>query len=231
MNKILTRRVALVTAAVSALSLLAAVSRVHQADQAMATAPQPYILIDAGHGGGDGGAVAADGTLEKDINLAISAPLADLLRVFGYTVQTTRDTDISVHDPDVTGLKNQKVSDIHNRLALVNSSMLAISIHQNQFPQTQYFGAQVFYAPGHPAGEGVGNAIRDSILTLLQPDNTRPLKQGSSNVYLMKHATVPTVLVECGFLSNETEREKLKTEEYQRQMAFAIAVGVLQYAP
>lgn len=231
MNKLLWRRLTVISVAVCVLGLLAAVSRVHRADQAMATAEPSYILIDAGHGGGDGGAVAADGTLEKDINLAISRPLADLLRVFGYTVKTTRDTDVSIHDAGVTGLKNQKISDIHNRLELVQGSLATVSIHQNQFPQTQYSGAQVFYAPGYPAGEGLAAAVRESILALLQPDNTRPLKKGSDDVYLLKHATVPTVLVECGFLSNVAEREQLKTGEYQRQMAFAIAGGVLQYAP
>ena len=230
-RKTILRRLALASAAIGFVWLASAVMQIQDARQTGVEPVDSYILIDAGHGGADGGAVAADGTLEKDINLAIARPVADLLRVFGYTVKTTRDTDVSIHDADVTGLKDQKVSDIHNRLALVESSQLAISIHQNQFSQSQYFGAQVFYAPKHPSGEGIGKAIRESIITHLQPENTRPLKKGSSDVYLMKHATVPTVLVECGFLSNPAEREKLKTEEYQRQMAFAIAAGVLHYAP
>lgn len=230
-RKTVIRRLALASVAVGIVCFASAVMRIQDAQQTGAKSMESYILIDAGHGGADGGAVAADGTLEKDINLAIARPVADLLRVFGYTVKTTRETDVSIHDDGVVGLKDQKVSDIHNRLALVEASKVAISIHQNQFSESRYFGAQVFYAPKHPSGEGIGKAIRESIITHLQPENTRPLKKGSSDVYLMKHATVPTVLVECGFLSNPAEREKLKTEEYQRQMAFAIAVGVLHYAP
>ena len=204
---------------------------VREADLAMTEEQPPYILIDPGHGGADGGAVAADGTQEKDINLAISRPLADMLRIFGYPVIESRDTDVSIHDAGVKGIKDQKVSDIHNRLKLAQDSLVTISVHQNKFPQTQYSGTQVFYSTNNPASEGLATSIRESVLTLLQPDNNRQLKKADKSIYLLHNATPPTVLVECGFLSNEAERDKLKTTEYQQQMAFAIAGGTLKYTP
>ncbi|MBR5540494.1 MAG: N-acetylmuramoyl-L-alanine amidase [Clostridia bacterium] len=186
----------------------------------------PHILIDAGHGGEDGGAEGADGTLEKHINLAIARPLGDLLRVMGYTVSYTRTEDTMVSAVGDT-LRERKVSDIRNRLLMIQQADMTISIHQNKFSQTQYSGTQVFYGTGSADSRVLAAAIRSSVLSLLQPQNTRELKQGDGSVYLLKHATQPLVLVECGFLSNEAEREKLKTREYQLQMAFAIAVGVV----
>lgn len=186
----------------------------------------PRILVDAGHGGEDGGAEGADGTLEKHINLAIARPLGDLLRVMGYTVSYTRTEDAMVNAAGDT-LRERKVSDIKNRLTMIEQADMTISIHQNKFPQTQYSGTQVFYGVGSEESPVLAAAIRASVIALLQPNNTRELKKGDGNVYLLKYATQPLVLVECGFLSNETEREKLKTREYQLQMAFAIAAGVL----
>ncbi len=229
MKKRLQQRLALWGVALGLFGLFVAVVRVNHAEQVMANPPTPYILIDAGHGGADGGAVATDGTMEKNINLPISLTVADMLRVFGYRVRTTRDADVSIHDAGVEGLRHQKVSDIRNRVALANGAALTVSIHQNQFPQSQYHGTQVFYSPNHPMSEGVGKAIRGQVIALLQPENTRPLKKGSGDIYLLKHAPTPTVLVECGFLSNPAELEKLKTPDYQRQMAFAITAGVLQH--
>jgi len=186
----------------------------------------PHLLIDAGHGGADGGAEGADGTLEKDINLAIARPLGDLLRVMGYTVSYTRIEDTMVNAEGDT-LRERKISDIKNRLSLIEQADMTVSIHQNKFPQTQYSGTQVFYGTGSADSRVLAAAIRAAVIGLLQPANARELKKGDGSVYLLKHATQPLVLVECGFLSNETEREKLKTREYQLQMAFAIAAGVL----
>ena len=188
----------------------------------------PHILIDAGHGGEDGGAEGADGTLEKDINLAVARPLGDLLRVMGYTVSHTRTEDTMVNAQGNT-LRERKVSDIRNRLSMIEQAELTVSIHQNKFPQTQYSGTQVFYGSGSLDSQLLADAIRSAVLSLLQPDNTRELKKDDGSVYLLKHATRPLALVECGFLSNEAEREKLKTHEYRQQMAFAIACGILEF--
>lgn len=195
-----------------------------------AAAQEGYILLDPGHGGADGGAQAADGTLEKDINLAIALPLRDMLTVCGYPVVMTRDTDISIHDPAVKSLREQKISDMKNRLELYESALLAVGIHENKFEQSQYFGTQIFYSVNNAASLDLANAIRESVITNLQPQNKRELKKGTKDIYLLHKTEVPAVLVECGFLSNPVERDKLKSTEYQRQMAFAIAGGILAYA-
>ncbi len=192
------------------------------------TESQPHLVIDAGHGGEDGGASAADGTLEKDINLAIALPLGDMLHIMGFDVLQTRTEDAMIFTEGNT-LRERKVSDIKNRLSLIEQADMAVSIHQNKFPQSQYYGAQMFYAPANANSKVLAEAVRSSVLSLLQPDNTRELKKGEDTVYLLKHATKPLVLVECGFLSNEQECAKLKTSDYQRQMAFAIAGGMFSY--
>ncbi len=191
-------------------------------------AAAPHILIDPGHGGADGGAEAPDGTLEKELNLAISLPLRDLLTVMGYTVELTRTEDVMLNT-EGDSLRERKVSDIHNRLAMVEAADLTVSIHQNKFTQSQYYGTQIFYSPNTEESRVLADSVRDQVIALLQPENTRGLKRGTSDVYLLHHATRPMILVECGFLSNDAELAKLKTPGYQRAMAFAVAAGVMTY--
>lgn len=187
-----------------------------------------YLLIDPGHGGEDGGACAADGTLEKSLNLAIAQDLRDLLTVFGVTTRMTRDADISIHDTGCTTTRQMKVSDMNNRLRLYDAARATVSIHQNHFSVAKYDGAQVFYSATHPKSNEMATAVRASICSLVQPDNTRELKMATDSIYLLHRTTKPAILVECGFLSNPQECEKLKTPSYQQQMALAIAVGVLE---
>ena len=189
----------------------------------------PVVVVDPGHGGADGGAVGADGTQEKDINLAIALPLADMLRLFGCDVRLTRDSDVSIHDPEVTTLRQQKVSDMKNRLKLFEEADYAVSIHENKFTASQYSGTQVFYSANRPESQAIAESVRGRVVSLLQPENKRELKKGTKDIYLLHQTSKPAVLVECGFLSNEAEREKLKTADYQRQMALAIAAGLLDY--
>ncbi len=189
-------------------------------------APGLRILIDPGHGGADGGAVAADGTPEKELNLAISLSLRDVLAVFGYEVSMTRDTDVMLHTEGAT-LRERKVSDLHNRLKAVEQADVTVSIHQNKFEQAKYDGAQVFYSPNNPASKDVAEAVRGAVVALLQPENTRPLKAGTADIFLLHKATKPMILVECGFLSNAAELARLKEERYQRQLAMAIFSGIV----
>lgn len=208
-----------------AVFLTAAVGTVTRRANAMVTAP--HILVDAGHGGEDGGAVAPDGTVEKDINLEVARCLRDLLCVLGYRVSMTRQTDTMVNTEGNT-LRERKVSDMKQRLAMSGEADLTVSIHQNKFSLAQYFGAQVFYGTKHPDSKVAAEHIRAALISHLQPDNTRPLKAGDQNVYLLSRATTPTVLVECGFLSNEAELQKLKDPVYRRQLAFAVVDGVMR---
>ena len=211
-------------------ALLLSAGRGETASAAAAAESVPTLIIDAGHGGADGGAVAPDGTQEKDLNLAISLPLADMLRVMGYQVSLTRTTDEMVGGVGST-MRERKVNDIKNRLAQAEQATVTVSIHQNKFTQSQYYGTQIFYSGNHEDSRLLASAVRESVLSLLQPENTRELKKGDSSIYLLYKVTRPAVLVECGFLSNEAELQKLKDTEYQRKMAFAVMGGVLQYGP
>ena len=191
----------------------------------------PSVILDAGHGGVDGGAVADDGTVEKDINLTITQKLGSVLRLMGYNVITTRDEDISIHDEDAQTIRNKKVSDLHNRLAIIekNPGYLYVGIHQNKFPQKQYWGTQVFYGIKHEDSERAALSIQQDIKSMLQPDNNREIKPSDKSIYLLYNAPNPAVLVECGFLSNDDELEKLKDDNYQTKLAFCIACGIVGY--
>jgi len=190
------------------------------------------VIIDAGHGGGDGGAVAKDGTLEKDINLSISQKLETALKIMGYNVIMTRTKDELIYDADVSKTTRQKkVSDIHNRTDLVNSTPNAvlISIHQNKFPATQYSGTQVFYSPNCEESKPLAQSIQFAVRDLLQPYNKREIKKSGTSIYMLYYVKSPAVMVECGFLSNYEECEKLKSKDYQKQMVFCIMCGILNY--
>lgn len=191
----------------------------------------PTVIIDAGHGGEDGGCVAQDGTIEKNINLSISKKLSEMLRKNGFNVKEIRTDDISIYSDNANTISQKKTSDLHNRLEIFNSSEnnVVISIHQNQFSDSSYYGTQVFYSKNNEDSKILADSIQKSVTELLQKDNKRECKQADKNIYLLDNATVPAVIVECGFLSNESEREKLKTEEYQNEMAYAICLGFLEY--
>ncbi len=192
---------------------------------------QPMIVIDAGHGGEDGGA-EVNGVLEKDINLSIAGKLSEILRLCGCRVTEIRDEDISVYDSDAQTLREKKVSDLKRRVEIANESdnNILVSIHQNKFDNSAYSGAQLFYSSNHDDSRVLAESIRGAITSLLQKDNTRELKPAGSDIYLLDHAEVPAVIVECGFLSNQQERSKLMDDAYQNEMAYAVAMGVLEYS-
>jgi N-acetylmuramoyl-L-alanine amidase len=144
----------------------------------------------------------------------------------------TRDSDTSTEDEGLNTIRSRKSSDLHNRMALMEKTQNAVfvSIHQNHFSQSKYSGAQVFYSKNFSEKSSyLAESIQESIVYFLQPNNTRQIKPCGTSVYLINNAVKPAVLVECGFLSNYEESEKLKTEEYQKQMALSIAVGILNY--
>ena len=155
-----------------------------------------------------------------------------MLTVCGYEVRMTRETDISVYDKTAGTTREKKVSDLKNRTAMINSDpgQILVSIHQNKFEQPQYYGTQIFYAAQVPQSEKLAGAVRQSVTGLLQPENKRELKPADQNIYILNHAEVPAVIVECGFLSNAEEAAKLSDDSYQQQMAFAIGCGVMSYA-
>jgi len=184
------------------------------------------FIIDAGHGGEDGGAVSQSGVVEKDINLAIAQDLSDLLTFLGEQTVMTRTEDISIHDETAKTLHEKKVSDLKNRVKLVNSTEngVLVSIHQNSMPSAKSVcGAQVFYREG---SEETAKRVQAALNEVIN-ENAKTEKRISSDVYLMKHVERPAILVECGFLSNANETKKLIDSDYQRLLAAVIAAGLL----
>ena len=189
------------------------------------------VVVDAGHGGEDGGAVGVNGAMEKDINLAIALELEAYLKQNNFEVIMIRDSDCSVGDQSLGTIAERKRSDTKNRLQAVEEAgeCIVISIHQNHFTESQYDGAQVFYSGNRPESAELAETIRANIVSSLQPENKRQNKQAEKNIYLMYHCQVPAVLVECGFLSNPAEADRLNTESYQKEMAAAIYNGLIDY--
>ncbi len=188
------------------------------------------IIIDAGHGGFDGGAVADDGTVEKDINLNIALTLGEMLSFHGYEVIYTRTEDTGTEDNSDAAIANRKKSDLTNRLNLMKQypSSIYVSVHLNKFTSGSANGAQVFYSPSFDKAKTISLSIQNSIKTILQPENERVIKQGTKSTYLLYNAYTPCIIVECGFLSNAEELQKLKNTEYQKQMAFSIFDGIIK---
>lgn len=191
--------------------------------------PMPNIIIDAGHGGEDGGAVVGD-VIEKDINLAISEDVSDLLNFFGYNVTMTRTGDTSLSD-EGESIKIRKNNDMKERLKLFNSDKnnLVISIHQNKFSNASSKGTQVFYSPNNENSKTLADCIKHSVKSTLQPENERESKAAGNGIYLLKNSTQPAVIVECGFISNKEECQLLLDDNYQKQIALAISTGFLDY--
>lgn len=187
------------------------------------------IILDAGHGGVDGGASGWDGTLESDLNLAVVRRIDALLALLGEQTVLTRTDEGDLSDPNAQTIAQRKVSDIRNRVALVNdhSGSILISVHMNAFTGSEYYGPQVFYG-GVGESKGLGELIQENLLTLV-PENQRKAKPISSDVYLMNHISVPAVLIECGFLTNREELERLKNEDYQKQLAVILAVSAVNH--
>ncbi len=189
---------------------------------------KPTIIIDPGHGGEDGGAVSNTNILEKNINLDISLLLKEFLKSNGFEVNMTRETDISLNDKDAD---HKKQSDLKNRVEVFNSSQnnIVISIHQNKFIEEKYSGTQIFYSANCQNSSKLAENIKTSVISLLQPDNERECKKAGSEIFVLHNAQVPAVMVECGFLSNIVEAEKLNSKTYQRKLAYCIYLGFLEY--
>jgi len=207
----------------------------HTAKRAAANpinSPDPVILLDAGHGGEDGGAVGVGGVVEKDLNLAITLKLDSILRAMGYQTILTRASDKDLHDVTASTVHDRKVADIHNRFAMMEALRdkdLFVSIHMNKFPGSGAHGTQVFYSKNTPGSLALAQAIQESVVRLVQPENKRQVKPSGDSIYLLYYAKKTAVVVECGFISNAGDAEKLQDEAYQNEIAFAIACGILKF--
>ena len=190
------------------------------------TSPQFTVVIDPGHGGRDPGKVGTMGTLEKDINLQISLFLKEMLESQDIKVIMTRTEDQDLSNTST----NFKISDIKKRVALIKESAadLVISIHQNSYTVPDVYGAQCFYCTNSTEGEKLASLIQKQIIASTNQTKIRDIKS-NNDYYLLKHSPVPTIIAECGFLSNPQEERTLLSEDYQRKMAWAIHLGILQY--
>lgn len=189
------------------------------------------VILDAGHGGEDGGAVGQlDGreVYEKDINLSITLLLRDLLEADGVNVVLTREEDVLLYDRNTDYEGRKKALDLAARLAIGErtDNALFVSIHMNAFPQSQYRGLQVYHSPNNAQSQLLAQSIQSRVSEQLQPDNHRRIKRAGSEIYLLYHLDCPAVLVECGFLSNPDECRALSDRSYQKQLAFLLFTSI-----
>lgn len=185
------------------------------------------IIIDAGHGGVDGGATSCTGVLESQFNLEIALRLEDLCHLLGMDTRMIRRTDSSVYTNGDT-IAQKKVSDLKERVRIVNETKnsVLISIHQNHYTDGKYHGAQVFYAPTE-GSQQLANAIQSALLSTVNKGSNRQIKR-ADGVYLMQHIQCPGVLIECGFLSNPQEEYQLRSADYQKRLCVIIACTISQ---
>ncbi len=185
------------------------------------------LVIDAGHGGADAGTVGVDGTEEKVINLSIAQKLYDFAKVSGVSAFLIRDGDYLVYSEN----DDKSRSDLYNRLDCINSinNSLLISIHQNHFEDESQWGMQIWYSPNDIKSPILADKILNISKQNLQPDNKRLNKPSDNSYYILYKAKVPSVMVECGFMSNTEENAKLQDEKYQSELAYSIMLGLNEY--
>ena len=189
------------------------------------------VVLDAGHGGEDGGAVSADGLVEKDVNLAVVLLLRDMLAANGIPVVLTRETDSLLYDKNADYEGHKKALDAAERLKIAEetSDCIFVSIHMNTYPLSTCQGLQVWYSPNNPSSRALADCVQATAKLVLQPDNDRSVNAAGSGIYLMYRLNVPAILVECGFLSNPNEAALLATREYQQKLAFTVFCGILAF--
>lgn len=185
------------------------------------------VVIDAGHGGIDPGKVGINGAFEKDVNLEIALKLESLLKEQGINVVMTRKDDKGLYSEDDN---NKKVKDMKKRLSIIEEAgpVIAVSIHQNSYPQQSVNGVQVFYYKTSDKSKEAACIMQEQLEKTLKPEKSRIAKENES-YYLLKKTSVPTLIVECGFLSNPKEAAKLITDEYQMRVSWAIYMGIMEY--
>lgn len=188
------------------------------------------ILIDPGHGGVDPGTSGDLKIAEAPINLEISTKLMKFLEGGGFEAEMTRYDDTGLYTEKSSTIRAKKNEDLNNRVDAINNSNadLAISIHLNSFPQKQYYGAHVFYKKNCEISKIAGEMLQDNLKEILDKDNNR-VPQAKKDIRIMDNSTIPTILIECGFLSNNEEEKKLITDDYQEKIAWAIYTGLVKY--
>ena len=219
-----------VFAAVLLLCMAAAYRRQAVMTTALQEADSPTFVLDAGHGGEDGGATGVSGVQEAALNLQIALRLQDLMHLLGMKTSMIRTTDTAVYTGDCRTISEKKASDLKHRVELVQTvpHAILVSIHQNHFSESKYHGAQVFYAKTD-GSRALAETMQSALAQYADPGNRRACKLAGS-VYLMEHIRCPGILIECGFLSNYEEEQRLCSESYQKTLACVIAGTLLQAA-
>lgn len=190
---------------------------------------QPIIVLDAGHGGEDCGAIGVNGVFEKDLNLQMAFCLRDYLLAAGMQVEMTRTEDRLLYTEEQNVRGQRKINDLRNRLLFAQSyeNAILVSLHMNNFSQASSSGTQVWYSK-HDIARNLADSIQGEVKALLQPQNHRKTKLCDSSLYLLHRSTHPAVLVECGFLSNENECARLCDESYQKQLSFVLFCAIMK---
>ena len=191
----------------------------------------PVLIIDAGHGGEDGGTVGKNGVFEKELNLKIAENLNALALCSGYETVMTRSEDVLLYDRNVDFKGRKKALDLLARVKIAEKydDAIFISIHMNAFPEERYSGLQVYYSKNHESSKMIADEIQATVKNILQPDNGRVTKSADSSIFVLDRITHPAVLIECGFLSNEEECALLSSEEYQKKLALVIFSALSKY--
>lgn len=194
----------------------------------------PAVIVDAGHGGEDGGAIAIDGeTLEKDLNLSIAIKLSDMLKKNNISTFMIRSKDESIYKKDdhKKTLRKKKIEDLKNRVTIANSNNknILISIHQNKFTDESLTGMQIFYSGNNEHSVTLANFIKDELEKNISQANFRENKKANKEIYLLRNTKVPAIIIECGFISNKEELKKLTSEDYQNKIAQCIFAGIKNF--
>ena len=188
---------------------------------------RPVIILDAGHGGEDGGATGTNGVLEKDLNLSLTQGLAKLFRLAGYLVVETRTEDKLLYN-DGTKKGHKKQGDLTNRLAFSDQypNSVFVSVHMNTFPNQSCEGVQVWYSQNNGASKELAQAVQGKVSSLLQPNNHRKIKAATSGIYILRHIQVPAILIECGFLSTPSDCERLCDPAYRQKLILTLFAAI-----
>ena len=220
--------ISVLLAAVATVSARIFISEAESAAAGEGEKPLPVIIIDAGHGGRDGGAAADDGTLEKDLNLAVAKELCDLFEGAGYDTVMTRTEDVALGDENSS---HKKLGDLKARVELAKQfkNAIFISVHMNKFPVPKYSGLCVYFAKKTEGSAALAEDVRMVVATHLQKENGRQIKEAGSEIYVLDNAPCTAILVECGFLSNPSELALLKTEEYRKKVAACVFTATANY--
>ena len=188
------------------------------------------VIIDAGHGGEDCGAIGVSGVYEKDLNLAIAHVIGSMLSEKGFAIVYTRTDDALLYteEENIYGLR--KISDLKNRckIGAEYSNAIYVSVHMNSYQSDDCKGLQVYYSEKNPNSYSLASAVQANVKSKLQQENNRQIKQGK-NIYLLENLSNPAILIECGFITNKDECEKLSEKEYQKELSFAIVCGIIEY--